>query len=90
MEFDLHKVFYLKSLEILPVNVLRRQLQGSPRMCVPSVLLRELIRSPVDGSARRQPTVALEVRSPSQHGSHCLLGRQMPQPYVHKCLSLCD
>lgn len=28
-EFDLHKVFYLKSLKATPVNVLRRQLQGS-------------------------------------------------------------
>ena len=27
-EFDLHKVFYLKSLDVLPVNVLRRQQKG--------------------------------------------------------------
>lgn len=38
VEFDLHKVFYLKSLDVLPVNVLRRQqkdfqMHASPGSC---------------------------------------------------------
>lgn len=65
-ELDHQEVFYLKALEVLPANALRRQLQVPQiHVCAPRVLQ----RSPVGGPARGHPTVALEVRAPCQHDS---------------------
>lgn len=68
-ESDHEEVFYLKALEVLPANVLRRQLQGPQiHTCAPRILQRSLLGGP----ARGHPTVALEVRAPCQHDSPSL------------------
>lgn len=70
-------MFYLKALEVLPANVLRRQLQGpQTHVCVPKVQQRALMDRP----ARGHPMVALNVRASCQHDSHHLLAGGYPGP----------